>query len=199
MSLPREPVITKSKLRDMWFLMSRAARFDGEVFRILKGDTKATGQAASIVALSGVSYGIGIALRDMVGAGSYSVYALIVGGLFGMIIAVVTALIWSMITFLVGTKLFQGSTDYWGLARALFFSTSPALLFIFLFIPIPLFQTSTQPVTIGAVIGAMVWAWTLIAGVVAMKNAMGFGYDRGMLTFIVAFLTLILIDYFIRL
>ncbi len=195
----REPVITRSKLQEMWLLMTRAARFDGEVFRTVKMDVKVTGQGGAIVALSGVSYGVGISLRGMISAGSYSVSGLMVGGLVGMIFAVVTALVWSMTAFLVGTKLFKGSTDYWGLARSLFFSTSPALLFIFVFIPIPLYQTGLQRVTIGEVIGAAVWAWTLVAGVVAVKNTMGFGYDRSMLTFIVGVLILILISGFIRL
>ena len=104
-----------------------------------------------------------------------------------MLTSVAASLVWSIATFVIGTKLFRGNTSYWGLARPLFYSTTPALLFILIAIPVlPARQ----------VVGAIVWVWTLIAGVFAMKNAMGFSTERSMLTFVVAVLLLGLLGGF---
>ena len=183
----RERAITESKLRLMWSRMLRVSKLDAKTFLELKEDKKATGQGVAIVALAGVSYGLGIALIDAVDASAFSPTALLLGGLLGTITAVFASLVWSMTAFLIGTKLFRGSTSYWGLVRPLFYSTTPALLFILIAIPIlPARQA----------IGAIVWAWTLIAGVFALRNAMGFTYQRSMLTFVVAVLILGLLGGF---
>ncbi len=183
----KERVITESKLRLMWSRMLKVAKFDSKTFLELKEDEKATGQGVAIVALAGVSYGLGIALIDAVDASTFSPTALLLGGLLGTITAVFASLVWSMTAFLIGTKLFRGSTSYWGLVRPLFYSTTPALLFILIAIPV---------LPVRQAIGAIVWVWTLLAGVFALKNAMGFTYQRSMLTFVVAVLILIFVGGF---
>ena len=195
----REAAITTSKLQQLRSRVFKVARLDAETFLELKDDKSATGQAVAIVAFGGLSYGLGITLTDAIRAGNVSGYALIVGGLFGIIVAVASALVWSMTTFLVGTKLFRGVTDYWGLLRPLFFSAAPALLFILISIPFPLAQTGAETITLGQVIGVIVWGWTLIAGVFAVKNAMGFSKERSMLTFIVGVFALALLGGFVLL
>lgn len=187
MSLRREPVITESKLLLMWSRMLKVAKFDSKTFLELKEDEKATGQGVAIVALAGVSLGLGMALIDAVSTSTFSPTALLLGGLLGVITAIFASLVWSMTTFLIGTKLFRGSTSYWGLVRPLFYSTTPALLFILIAIPL---------LPVRQAIGAIVWGWTLIAGVFALKNAMGFSYQRSMLTFVVAVLILSLLGGF---
>jgi len=182
-----EPVITESKLRLMWSRMLKAARFDSRTFLELKEDRTATGQGVAIVGFAGISYGIGISLITATETNTFSGTALLLGGLFGMLTSVAASLVWSIATFLIGTKLFRGNTSYWGLARPLFYSTTPALLFILIAIPfIPVRQA----------VGVIVWGWTLVAGVFAMKSAMGFSSERSMLTFVVAVLLLGLLGGF---
>lgn len=169
--------------------MLKVARFDAATLRDLKEDEKATGQSVAVVALAGTSYGLGIALIDTANQGVFSVTALALGTLLGVMTSLFAALVWSITTFLIGTKLFKGSTSYWGLVRPLFYSASPALLFVLIAIPV-------MPVR--QVVGAVVWGWTLIGGVFALKHSMGFSSQRSMLTFIVAVGILILASGFLR-
>ncbi len=183
----KEHAITESKLRLMWSRMLKVARFDSKTFLELKEDGKATEQGVAIVALAGVSLGLGTALINATESGVFSATGLLLGGLLGVITAISAALVWSMTTFLIGTKLFRGYTSYWGLVRPLFYSYSPALLFILIAIPVfPIRQAA----------GAIVGGWTVIAGVFAVKNAMGFSNERSMLTFVVGALILSLLASF---
>jgi hypothetical protein len=90
--------------------------------------------------------------------------------------------VWSATVFVVGTKLFQGRTGYWQLARPLFFSTAPGMLFVLIAIP------SSIVITAVAIVAS---AWIVSAEFVALKNAMGFNNQRALLTTVVALLVLI--------
>jgi len=164
--------------------MKKVARLDGATFLELRNDNKATGQAIGVLALASLSYGVGQALSPASLAGNYGLYGIIVGAFATMLISMIALLIWSMTSYLVGTKLFKGATSFFGLLRPLFFSASPGLLLVFVSIPIDLASKAVAAVVLG---------WMLIAEVFAIKNAMGFDMQRSMLTFIVGFLILLLI------
>ncbi len=102
-----------------------------------------------------------------------------------MIFTDFSVFIWSATVFLVGTKLFQGKTGYWQLARPLFFSTAPGALFILIAIPV-------RPIIIA--IAVIASAWIVSAEVVALKSAMGFNTQRALLTSVVGLLILAFIQ-----
>ena len=187
MAVERERVMTESKLHLMLSRVLKVARFDGETFRELKEDQKATGQAVAIVAFGGISYGLGLALIDVAGTSTFSATGLLIGTLVGLILALFAAIVWSMATFVIGTRLFKGTTTFFGLVRPLFYSTCPAVLFVLIGVPIfPVRQA----------VGAIVAGWTVVGGVFAIKNAMGFSKERSMLTVVVAVLILVLVASF---
>ncbi len=190
MSLQAEPVITRSKLGETWSRMRRVARLNGPAYLELKQDEKATGQAVGVLALASLGYGVGFSLFLAYRLGSLAPVEVMINVLTNMILSLFAALVWAFTAFLVGTKLFQGKSTFWELVRPLFFSASPGILFVLLAIPNFLVSLVVTPVVSG---------WILIGGVFAVKNAMGFGYDRSMLTFIVGVLILILVSEFIRL
>lgn len=172
---PESPV-AKSTLAQIWSLMLRAARFNGETFLELKNDEALTGQAFGVLTLVSLFYGIGFTTMNLLGPGSLTLTGFLLGVLTYMIWFLVTMLIWSITAFVVGTKLFRGVTTFKGLLRPLFFSTVPGLLFILMVIPITL---ASQ------IIFAVAWGWTIVAGVFAVKNAMGFSIQLSMLTFVI--------------
>ncbi len=186
MTLPSatEPPVTRFKIGQMLSRMKKVARLEGATFLELRNDDKATGQAIAVLALASLSYGVGLALSYANSAGNFALYGIIVRTFFTILISMIALLIWSMTSFLVGTKLFKGATSFFGLLRPLFFSASPGLLLIFISIP---FDVASRAVS------AVVFGWMLIAEVLAIKNAMGFNMQRSMLTFIVGFLILLLI------
>ena len=155
--------------------MIKASQFSSYTYLELREDESATGQAVAALFLACLSYGIGFTLFTV----QLVLYSVLVGILANLILSLLAALVWAITAFLVGTRLFRGKTRFWGLARPLFFSASPGILFIL--IPVPLDFVSRA-------VAAVVSAWVIIAGVVAVKNAMGFGYDRSLLTYIVGFL-----------
>src|SRR6266481_269172 len=136
MSLQTDTPASKLQLGLMWTRMKKASRLDQQGVLELKTDTTATGQAVAVLVLSALAYGIGYTAQTQFQRHALSIYEIIVGSLANTVIVCFAAFVWSATAFLVGTKLFQGKTSYWELARPLFFATSPFLLFLLITIPI---------------------------------------------------------------
>src|SRR4029077_1451705 len=173
MARRQERPITGHKIQQLGSRIYHVARFDRETFRELKEDKNANGQAIAVLLLVGLSYGIGFSIFNGLQKTTLSPNFVISQTLANMIVTDFAIFVWSATVFLVGTKLFQGKTGYWQLARPLFFSTAPGTLFILIAIPI-------SPIVIAtAVIAA---AWVVSAEFVALKSAMGFNTLRALLT-----------------
>jgi Yip1 domain len=168
--------------------MKQAARLDREGVLQLKADKDATGQAVAVLVFAALSYGIGFTLLSEFRSNSLSPYGIIVGSLTGMVSTCFAGFVWSATTFLVGTKLFQGKTSYWELARPLFFSAGPFFFFILLSIPFYPLQVAV------ALIAA---SWVVLAQGFSLKQAMGFNVQRTLLTTGVGLAILILIQHYL--
>ena len=185
MSQGQERAITRRKIQQLALRIYHTAKFDTETVRELKEDRTATGQAVAVLLIVGLSYGLGFSIFNGLQQSALSLDYLISNTLANMIITDFAAFVWSATVFLVGTKLFQGKTGYRQLARPLFFSTAPGILFILIAIPF-------SPVIItAAVIGA---AWIVSGEFFALKNAMGFNTQRALLTSVVGLLILAFIQ-----
>src|SRR5207247_1420708 len=86
------------------------------------------------------------------------------------------------------TRLFKGTSSYWGLARPLFFATSPALIFLLMSIP---------PWPIPDLARSLGVGWTAVSSVFAVKSAMGFDTQRSLVTFIIVALVMLIIYGFL--
>jgi hypothetical protein len=177
--------ITRQKLRELWARTIRIARFDKDTFRELKEDKSATGQAVAVLLLVGLFYGLGYSIFTGIQKSILSPNYVISQTLANMIITDFAVFVWSATVFLVGTKLFQGKTGYWELARPLFFSTAPGILFVLIAIPL-------WPIIVATAVVAS--AWIVSAEFVALKSAMGFNTQRALLTSVVGLLILIFIQ-----
>ncbi len=181
----QERPITGRKIRQFGLRIYRTARFDTATVQELKEDRNATGQAVAVLLLVGLSYGLGFSTFTGLQTHSLSPNQLISGTIANMIFTDFAAFIWSATVFLVGTKLFQGKTGYWQLARPLFFSVAPGILFILIAIPF-------SPVILTAAVVAS--AWIVSGEFVALKSAMGFNTQRALLTSVVGLLILAFIQ-----
>jgi hypothetical protein len=158
--------------------MLRSARLDSSTFLSLKEDPTATGQALIVLALAGTCFAVGhgIAIGD-------DALGVLLWAILGAIGSLVLGFVWLSLTFLLGTKLFGGRSDYWSLARPVFFSTSPGLIFLMTVIPV-------YPVPeIARAIGI---AWIAISSVVAVKTALGVDNMRSLLIFIIVTFTVVI-------
>ena len=146
-----------------------AARLDVATYEEVEADRSATGQAAAVVAVVAVASAIG-----SIGDGSTQ----IVGSLFS---AILGWLIWSGVTYLVGTRLFGGTADWGELLRVLGFAQAPGVLYVLGIIPI-----------LGGLVKFAVAIWILVAGIVAIRQALDVDTGKAVLTAIVGWLALLI-------
>ena len=133
----------------------RASKLNVHLYEEVEADKGAMGQAMGVVVLSSIAAGIGSIGK---------------GGLFGILIGVVFALIawyvWAYITYLIGTKVFpepKTKADPGELLRTIGFSSSPGLIRVLGIIP-----GLTGVVFLGASI------WMLVAMVIAVRQALDY-------------------------
>lgn len=153
--------------------MIRAARLEPQVYEEVEHDQSATGQAMLVVVLGAIAAGIGA----------------LYGGIIALIVGIVAALIgWAIYAFMaywVGTNIFKGpqTSATWGeLLRTLGFASSPRVLLVFAVIP-----------AVGFFLGLVVFVWTLITTVIAIRQALDFDTGRAIATAVVSWLALLLV------
>ena len=138
--------------------MLRAARLDATLYEEVEADTSAMRQATLVVVLASVAGGIGT-------AGEFGGPSAI-GFVVGAIVSLIGWYLWSLITYLVGTRLLpQPSTqaDLGQLLRTLGFASSPGLVRALGIIP-----------GVGPFALAVGMLWTLAAMVVAVRQALDY-------------------------
>jgi hypothetical protein len=159
--------------------MIRAAKLDVSLYEEVEKDAAATNQALLVVVITSICSGIGTAISS--GAGGF------VFGLFaGVVSALVGWLIWSFITYFIGTRIFKGpqtEATYGQLLRCIGFSDSPRALAILSFIPV-----------LGGIVAFVAMIWSLVAMVVAVRQALDFTTGRAVVTCVVGFIALIVIS-----
>ena len=192
MSVQSEPPVSKLQLGLMWSRMKKASRLDQAGVLGLKTDTTATGQAVAVLVLSALAYGIGFTAQTEFQRHNLSIYGIIVGSLANTVTVCFAAFVWSATTFLVGTKLFQGKTSYWELARPLFFASAPFLLFLLITIPVsPITVQGSVPLYwFQGMIAIAAVAWLFLSQVFVLKQVMGLNLRRTILTVAVGLLIL---------
>jgi hypothetical protein len=164
-------VITRRSLVER---MKGAALLDISVYEEVEADSSATGQAAAVVAIVAVCAAIGGARA---GAG---------GAIAGLIAAFVGWVIWSGITYAIGDKLFGGTATWGELLRTLGFAQSPGVLLVLGIIPL-----------LGGLIALVVGVWMLIAGVIAIRQALDFSTGKAVGTAIIGWIVYMLTSFFV--
>lgn len=150
--------------------MKGAAMLNVHTYEEVEADSSATSQAAIVVAIVAVASAIG-GLGEG-GAG-------IIGGL---VSAVVGWLLWAGITYLIGDKVLGGTATWGELLRTIGFAQSPGVLYILGIIPL-----------LGGLIRFAVAIWILIAGVIAIRQALDFGTGKAVLTAVLGWLAMVLL------
>lgn len=150
--------------------MKGAAMLDVHTYEEVEADSSATSQAAIVVAIVAVASAIG-----GLGEGGPG----IIGGL---ISAVVGWLLWAGITYLIGDKVLGGTATWGELLRTIGFAQSPGVLYILGIIPL-----------LGGLIRFAVAIWILIAGVIAIRQALDFGTGKAVLTAVLGWLAMVLL------
>jgi hypothetical protein len=157
--------------------MLRAAKLEPQLYEEVEADSSATGQALLSVVLvscaSGIGHGISAAMK-----GNASIAGFFGGLVSGIIGSLIVWFIFSLLCFWLGTTLFKGpetKSTLGELMRTLGFAYAPGMLNIFSFIPL-----------VGTMIPFATWIWTIIASVIAIRQACDFTTGRAVGTALIA-------------
>ena len=152
--------------------MLRAARLDLALYNEVEHDTNATTQAFLVVLIAAVATGLGELLS---GSGAGGLVA-------GVLRALIGWVVWSYVTYFVGTRVFGGTATPSELLRTLGFATTPQVLNVLGFIPI-----------VGALIRLAVFFWLLVAGFLAVREALDLDTGKAVGTVVVGWLALVVL------
>ena len=145
--------------------MRGAALLDVATYEEVEHDNEATGQAAVVVIIVAVCSAIGAVWR-----GGPSI-------IMGPVSAILGWLLWSAITYVIGDKLLGGTATWGELLRTIGFAQSPGVLMIFGIIPI-----------LGGLVRVVVAMWLLVAGIVAIRQALDFSTGKAVITAILGWI-----------
>ena len=148
-----------------------AALLDVDVYEEVEADVNATGQAATVVFVVALSSAL---------ASYASGTGAIIGG---VISAFLNWGIFAGMTMFIGTRFFGGTADWGELLRTLGFAQAPGVLAILAVIPL-----------LGALVGIVVGIWSLVAAVVAIRQALDFDTTRAILTAVSAVVVIIIVS-----
>lgn len=145
--------------------MIAAATLDSTVYEEVEADARATMQAAGVVILASISAAIGSAGDNAIG---------------GLIGALVGWAAWAGITYIIGSTLFKGTATWGELLRTLGFAQSPGLLYVVGIIPV-----------LGPIAKLLIGIWVLVAGIIAIRQALDISTGKAVVVAIVGWLALI--------
>lgn len=152
----------------------RAIRLDWTVFREIAADPKAMSEATIIVVI--------VTFLSALGGGA-AADNFFIGFLVTWLVDILVGWIgWAIITYLVGRLLFKGQSDIPEMMRVLGYANAPILLGLFRFIP-----------CVGWLIALAGWILSLIAGVIAVREAMEFDTSNAIVTVVVSWVIQLII------
>ena len=162
----------------LWSKMVRAAKLDVELYEEVEADERSNGQAFTVVLLVSLATGIGSGIGGILAqdSGLWFLWGLLIG----LATSIVGWLVWALFAYWLGTTIFKGpetEATYGQLLRTLGFAHSPGALRIFSFIPF-----------IGGLIAFVASIWSLVAGVIAVRQALDFSTWRAIGTCVVGWI-----------
>jgi hypothetical protein len=124
-------------------------------------------------------------LEDSLGALPLDIPTLSPIGAFlnGLIGAFLAWIIWSALTYFIGTRLFKGDSSFNEMLRLLGFAQAPRLLAVFGFIP-----------CLGGILSIVGWIWSLVASYIAVKEGLDLDDGKTILTVLISFVAVIIFN-----
>jgi hypothetical protein len=160
--------------------MMRAARLDSNLYEEVEHDLNATTEAATVVGIAalctGLGNGIGMAMAGNMGLAIGVFVGSIVSGYIGWIA-------WSYITYWVGTSMFKGEATPGELLRTIGFAQTPRVLTVLAFIPF-----------LGTLVAFVAGIWSLIAGIIALRQALDITTGQAVITAIIGAIPMLLLS-----
>lgn len=172
--------------------MLRAARLDVAFYNEVEADTSLNGQALLVVIIVAIASGLGSLLGGLIGGSGLvaAITALIVG----ILLTVLGYYIWAYLTLLIGTRLFGGTADLGEMLRVIGYANAPNALGFFSFIPI---LGGRIALVLGDLIPLVGSLWALVAGVIAVREALDLDTGKALLTVLIGWLVVFIVSLLI--
>jgi hypothetical protein len=161
--------------------MVRASRLEPELYEEVEADSTLNQEALMVVIIVSVAAGIGGLIAGLI-AGDAG--AAILGLVVGVVLGVVNYYIWAYVTYFVGTNLFNGTATVGEMLRTLGFASAPRILGLLVFIP-----------CVGPLISLVGAIWSLVAGVIAVRQALDFDTGKAVITVIIGWVIILIITF----
>jgi hypothetical protein len=158
----------------------RVFRLDFTVFREVAEDQNAMTEAAIIVVVVTLLSALGSAIGALISGASFgaAIVGFIAAWIFGILF---NWILWAVVTYFIGTTLFQGKTDIPEMMRVLGYANAPLLLGIFGIIP-----------CLGWIASLVGWVLSLIAAVMAIREGMEFDTTKAIITAVIGWIIVII-------
>lgn len=160
--------------------MMRAARLDSNLYEEVEADLTATSQAATVVGIVALSGGLGNAIAQAMAGNTGAAVIAFIGQIIGAFIGWVA---WAYITYWIGTSIFKGQATPGELLRTVGFAQSPGALNILIAIPV-----------LGGLVALVTGIWALIAGIIALRQALDISTGQAVITAIIGIIPMALIS-----
>jgi hypothetical protein len=147
--------------------MIGAAVLDASVYEEVEADGSATVQAAVVIVLAAIASAIGSLNQNAIGA--------LIGSFIGWAV-------WAGVTYFIGTALFKGTATWGELLRTLGFAQAPGVLYVVGIIPI-----------LGGLAKIIIAIWLLVAGIIAIRQALDISTGKAVVVAILGWLLLMLL------
>lgn len=155
-------------------------KLDRKVFEEIEHDESATTQAAIVVAIVAALSVVGTIIQmlfSLLGGNDLNFGSLLLSVIVTFVVTFINWVVWSGVTFLVGTKLFKGQATFTEMLRVIGFAYAPQMLGI-----IP---------CLGSIVGGI---WSLIASYFAIKEGLDLDDTGTIVTILVGWLVTIVIS-----
>ncbi|HEX2922810.1 MAG TPA: YIP1 family protein [Chloroflexota bacterium] len=163
--------------------MIRALKLEPSVYDELEMDRSATTDAFMVVAAVAFISALGGFIGGIRNPG-----AAFVGLIVAVIAAVIGWIVWSYITYWIGTSLLNGTATPGELLRTLGFAYTANALGFFSFIPF-----------FGGIIAFIGSIWALVAGIVAVRQALDFDTGKALITVVIGWVVMLIIGLVVAL
>lgn len=183
-------------------------KLDKNTFMEIEQDKTATTQAFIVVLLVGLVAGISAAvgavafnqaapglmesLEGTLGEGidlaALPQMSPVGGFINGLVGAILSWLVWSVLTYFVGSKLFGATTDMSEMMRVIGFAQAPRLLSLLGFIP-----------CLGGILSLVGWLWSLMASFIGIREGLDLDTGKTALTIIIAFIGAVIVSFLVGL
>jgi hypothetical protein len=156
----------------------RAARLDVTLFQEVEHDTSLNQEALMVVIFASALAGLGA----LIGGIFTGFGAALIAVVFTVFWGIAGYYIWAYLTWFIGTRMFKGTAEPGELLRTLGYATGPRALGVFSFIP-----------CVGAIIGLLAGIWSLVVGVVAVREALNFDTGNAIITVVIGWVVVFVV------